>query len=82
MMYLGGESWVRYGLIETALGDPPPPPASQPQPKPDTPRVNNGITGDARRSSEALGKMAFDMKVDYAVRQIEGLLGTQAARPR
>ena len=39
------------------------------------PRVNNGITGDARRSSAALGKMAFDMKVDYAVKQIRGFLG-------
>jgi creatinine amidohydrolase len=84
MMYLGGESWVRYRLIETALGDPPPLPPGQPQANRDTPRVNNGITGDARRSSEALGKMAFDMKVDYAVKQIQGFLGTaqQAARPR
>ena len=32
------------------------------------PRVNNGISGDARRSSKALGKQAFDQKVDYAVR--------------
>ena len=41
------------------------------------PRVNNGITGDARRSSAALGKMAFDMKVDYAVKQIQGFLKGQ-----
>jgi creatinine amidohydrolase len=84
MMYLGGESWVRYRLIETALGDPPPPPPGPPQANRDVPRVNNGITGDARWSSEALGKMAFDMKVDYAVKQIQGFLGTaqQAARPR
>jgi creatinine amidohydrolase len=34
----------------------------------------NGITGDARRSSEELGKMAFDMKVDDAVKQIQGFL--------
>ena len=37
-------------------------------------RVNNGITGDARRSTAELGKMIFDMKVDYAVRQIQGFL--------
>jgi creatinine amidohydrolase len=46
--------------------------------------VNNGITGDARRSSVALGKMAFDMKVDYAVKQIRGLVSTtpNATRPQ
>jgi creatinine amidohydrolase/Fe(II)-dependent formamide hydrolase-like protein len=38
------------------------------------PRVNNGISGDARRSTAELGKMAFDMKVDYAVKQIRGFL--------
>jgi creatinine amidohydrolase/Fe(II)-dependent formamide hydrolase-like protein len=41
------------------------------------PRKNNGITGDARRSSAALGKMAFDMKIDYAVKQIQGFLNNQ-----
>ena len=38
---------------------------------PNAPRVNNGISGDARRSTAELGKKAFDMKVDYAVRQIK-----------
>ena len=42
---------------------------------PSAPRVNNGITGDGRRSSAELGKRIFDMKVDYAVRQIRTLLG-------
>jgi len=41
--------------------------------------VNNGITGDARRSTVALGKMQFDIKVDYAVKQIQGFL---ANRPK
>jgi creatinine amidohydrolase/Fe(II)-dependent formamide hydrolase-like protein len=36
----------------------------------------NGILGDARRSTAELGKLAFDMKVDYAVRQIRSLLPT------
>jgi len=36
--------------------------------------VNNGITGDARRSSAELGKMLFDIKVDYAVKQIQGFV--------
>jgi creatinine amidohydrolase len=37
----------------------------------------NGITGDARRSSEELGKMVFEMKVDAAVQQIQGFLAKQ-----
>ena len=83
MMYLGGESWVRHELIATALGDPVPSPG-QPAANRDTPRIANGITGDARRSSAALGKMHFDMKVDYAVKQIQGFLGAaqQEARPK
>ncbi|MEP7345579.1 MAG: creatininase family protein [Gemmatimonadaceae bacterium] len=76
MLYLGGELWVRKDLIKTALGDPAPVPG---QPRdPNAPRLNNGITGDARRSSEALGKKAYQMKVDYAVKQIRGFLGMQS----
>src|SRR5262249_29507930 len=76
MLYLGGDKWVRKGLIKSALGDPPPPgQRGRGQADPNSPpRVNNGITGDARRSSAALGKMAFDMKVAYAVKQIRGFL--------
>lgn len=72
MLYLGGDAWVRRDLIKTALGDPPRVPGQQVDPN--APRVNNGITGDARRSSAELGKMAFDIKVDYAVRQIQEFL--------
>lgn len=36
----------------------------------------NGILGDARRSTAELGKRAFDVKVDYAVRQIRSFLPT------
>jgi creatinine amidohydrolase len=46
--------------------------------QPDPNRINNGITGDARRSTAELGKKFIDMKVDYAVRQINVLL---AAKP-
>jgi hypothetical protein len=42
--------------------------------------VNNGITGDARGSSEALGKIQFDMKVNDAVKQIKGFLGEAATQ--
>jgi len=74
MLYLGGDLWVRKELIKTALGDP----VRQPgQPRDSTAqRVNNGITGDARRSTAELGKRLFDMKVDYAVKQIRALTGT------
>jgi creatinine amidohydrolase/Fe(II)-dependent formamide hydrolase-like protein len=71
MLYLGGDVWVRRDLIPTALGDTTP--RGQPR-DPNQPRVNNGISGDARRSSAELGKKIFDMKVDYAVRQIQGFV--------
>jgi len=87
MLYLGGDTWVRKGLINTALGDPVPPPGQRGLGQADPnmpPRVNNGITGDARRSNVTLGKMAFDMKVAYAVKQIRGFLGTtpKATQPQ
>jgi creatinine amidohydrolase len=41
-------------------------------------RKNNGITGDARRSTAALGKRQFDLKVEYAVKQIQGFLANQS----
>jgi len=72
MWYLGGSlAWVRPELIPTALGDTATRGATR---DPNAPRVNNGISGDARRSSPELGKRAFDQKVDYAVRQIRGFL--------
>jgi len=84
MLYLGGDKgWVRKDLIATAEGDPIPPPGQrgqgrgQPADPNAPPRKNNGITGDARRSSAALGKMAFDIKIDYAVKQIQGFLANQ-----
>src|SRR6516225_876882 len=83
MLYLGGDKgWVRKELIATADGDPAPPPGERGRGRgaadPNAPpRRNNGITGDARRSTAALGKMAFDIKVDYAVKQIQGFLASQ-----
>ena len=73
MLYLGGDTWVRKDLIGTALGDPVPS-AGQPRADPNTRRINNGILGDGRRSSAELGKIVFDMKVDYAVNQIRQFL--------
>jgi creatinine amidohydrolase len=74
MLYLGGDKgWVRKELVKDALGDPVVPQGQKPDPS--KPRVNNGISGDARRSTPELGKKIFDMKIDYAVRQIKQLLG-------
>jgi creatinine amidohydrolase/Fe(II)-dependent formamide hydrolase-like protein len=72
MLYLGGELWTRTALIPTAVGDTVARGATR---DPNAPRVNNGISGDARRSSPELGKRAYEQKVDYAVRQIRGFLG-------
>jgi creatinine amidohydrolase/Fe(II)-dependent formamide hydrolase-like protein len=51
---------VRADQIPTAVSDPAHP---------------NGISGDARPSTKELGKKIFDMKVDYAVKQIQSLVG-------
>ena len=78
---------VRKELIATAEGDPVPPPGARGQGRgaadPNAPpRKNNGISGDARRSTAALGKQAFDIKVDYAVKQITGFLAaTKSSAP-
>jgi creatinine amidohydrolase len=84
MLYLGGDKgWVRQELIPTAVGNPVPEPGQRGRgrgepPDPNAPpRINNGISGDARRSTVALGKKAFDTKVEYAVHQIQGFLAGQ-----
>ena len=38
------------------------------------PELKNGIVGDGRRSSAKLGKRALDLKVEYAVKQIQGFI--------
>ncbi|MCA0202309.1 MAG: creatininase family protein [Proteobacteria bacterium] len=63
---------VRKDLLATALGDPVLPPGQKPDPN--AKRVNNGISGDARRSSVELGKRLYDMKLNAAVTQIQSLL--------
>ncbi len=78
MLYLGGDKgWVRKDLIKTAVGDPV---LERGQKRdPNAKRIDNGITGDARRSTPELGKKFIDMKVDYSVRQIQQLLGAKAS---
>jgi len=76
MIYLGKDKgWVRMDLVPTALGDPV---QARGQRDPNAKRVDNGITGDARRSTADLGKKFIDMKVDYAVRQINELLASKS----
>ncbi len=76
MIYLGEkEGWVRMNEIPNAVGDPVLPRGERPDPN--TPRKNNGITGDARKSTKALGKVNFDMKIEYAVKQIRGFIPTK-----
>src|ERR1700733_727825 len=69
MLYLSGNhDWGRKEQLANSLGDPVPRPGEPSDPN--VKRINNGIIGDARRSTPALGKRLFDMKVDYAVKQI------------
>jgi creatinine amidohydrolase/Fe(II)-dependent formamide hydrolase-like protein len=75
MMYLDStDTWVRRSLVATAVGDttPRPPRVAGAAPTANAAPRNpgNGISGDARPSTVQLGKKIFDMKVDYAVRQI------------
>ena len=73
MLYLGGDTgWVRKDLIAKAIGDPVRKPGEARDPN--SKRINNGISGDGRKSTSELGKRIFDLKVDYAVKQINQLL--------
>jgi hypothetical protein len=61
MLYLGVDlGWVRQDQIPTAVQDREHP---------------NGIQRDARPSTKELGRKIFDMKVDYAVKQIQSMVG-------
>lgn len=71
LLHLTDGSWVRENLVASAVGDPVPPRGQGLDPS--MLRVNNGIIGDGRRSSAELGKIEFDMRVDYAVKQIQSL---------
>jgi creatinine amidohydrolase/Fe(II)-dependent formamide hydrolase-like protein len=74
MMYLDKDNtWVRTDLLSSAVGDS----VVDGKARFGSHSPQNGILGDARRSTAELGKRAFDMKVDYAVRQIRSLLPTE-----
>jgi creatinine amidohydrolase/Fe(II)-dependent formamide hydrolase-like protein len=81
MLYLGGATgWVRKEQIREAVGDPVLDPGQHALDSQSAanalPHRNNGIKGDARRSTAELGKMVFDRKVEYAVKQIQEFLTT------
>jgi creatinine amidohydrolase len=72
MMYLDHDgTYVRKSLLPTAVGIPVGP-DNKPHPTADSPK--NGIVGDARRSSATIGKEAFEMKVNFAVKQIQSFI--------
>src|SRR6266436_6331633 len=78
MMYLDKDNtWVRRDLVSSAVGDPVVDGKAQIGPQ----SPHNGILGDARRSTVELGKRVFDMRVDYAVRQIRSLLTDLMIQP-
>jgi creatinine amidohydrolase/Fe(II)-dependent formamide hydrolase-like protein len=75
MIYTCGSACVRMDLLKDAVGDPVRLPG---QPRDTTSvRKNNGITGDARRSSKELGERLFKIRVEYATRQIKRELGSR-----
>lgn len=75
MIYTCGEMCVRMDVLKDAVGDPVRLPG---QPRDTTAvRKNNGISGDARRSSKELGERLFRIRVEYATRQINRMLGTR-----
>src|SRR5262245_22053138 len=70
------EQWVR-SIYKTTVGDPVLAPGQQPDPS--VRRVNNGVSGDPRRSTPEIGKLAIEMKVDDAVAQITRLIAAKRA---
>ncbi|MFL6514037.1 MAG: creatininase family protein [Chthoniobacterales bacterium] len=74
LMYLGGDAYVRKDKL--MAGDPVLKPGQQPDHR--EALVDNGVTGDPRRSTPELGKLFFDMQVTNAVEQIRSLVSSGA----
>ncbi len=72
MLYLDKDgTWTRKDELKNAHGIP----VVDGKPKMDDPKaVKNGIVGDGTRSTPELGKRLLDLKVDYAVKQINGFI--------
>lgn len=92
MMYEGkGKNWVRTDLLPIAytngpdgkIAAPTQPGAGRGAADPNAPRFvasgisgSNGQPGDARPATEELGKIAAEMKIDYAVKQIQEMMAS------
>jgi creatinine amidohydrolase len=70
LMYLGGDKYIRKDKL--VVGDPVLAAGEKPDPK--KARVNNGVTGDPRPSTPEIGKRIYDMRVAYAVEEIQRLI--------
>ena len=73
LMYLGGDKYIRKDKL--VAGDPVLAAGEKRDPK--LPAVNNGVTGDPRPSTPEIGKRLFDMRVAYAVEEIQRLIRSQ-----
>ena len=79
MMYLQerdkkGNEYTRLDLLPVAVTVPNPADPAAPRP------VASGVSGDGRQSDVKYGKMAMDIKVDYAVKQIQAFLASVGAK--
>lgn len=79
MMYLQEQEgrpnvYTRLDLLPVAVTVPAPSDPGAPRPVP------SGVTGDGRQSDVKYGKMAMDIKIDYAVKQIQEFLKSVGAK--
>jgi creatinine amidohydrolase len=79
MMYLQEQdkkpnAYTRLDLLPVAVTVPNPTDPAAPRP------VASGVTGDGRQSDVKYGKMAMDIKIDYAVKQIQAFLASVGAK--
>jgi creatinine amidohydrolase len=79
MMYLQQlenkpNTYTRLDLLPVAVTVPAPADAAAPRP------VASGVSGDGRQSDVKYGKMAMDIKIDYAVKQIQEFLKSVGAK--
>jgi creatinine amidohydrolase len=72
MLYLDKNGvWTRKDQLPNAVGIP----VVDGKPQMNDPKaVKNGIVGDGRKSTPELGKRLMDLKVDFAVKQINGFI--------
>ena len=79
MMYLQQlegkpNAYTRLDLLPVAVTVPNPTDPNAPRP------VQSGVSGDGRQSDVKYGKMAMDMKINYAVKQIQDFLKSVGAK--